>query len=255
MKGTGSHWVFSAIVLLVLLSLATGCYREVAPDVTPTPAGDEQSLPQEEEEPDVGATARAVSATVTQQAVEAGESTEETATEETVPEETVPEETAPEETLPTETPSQPPAPTVPPPTVATTPESSTPVPATPVSPTPVPAVAPPATLQTTHTVQAGENLFRIALRYGTTEEAIAAANGIVDITQIFAGQTLIIPSLGGVQPPAPASGETLHVVQAGEGLYRIALRYNLTQAYLAQYNGIADPDTIYVGQVLRIPPH
>ena len=128
------------------------------------------------------------------------------------------------------------------------------MPATPVSPTPVPAVAPPATLQTTHTVQAGENLFRIALRYGTTEEAIAAANGIANTSQIYAGQTLIIPSTG-AQPPVQPAGETTYVVQAGDNLFRIALLYNLSYLYLAQYNGLANPSDIYSGQVLRIPPH
>lgn len=251
MKRIVGHWVFNAIILLVLVSLVTGCYRELAPDVTPTPASDEQTL-REEGEADVGATARAVSATVTQQAAEASEATD---SEETDTEETSAEVGVTEEAPATETPPEPTAPTAPPATVAPTSESVAPLSPTPVPPAPVPTSAPSTSQQTTHVVQAGENLYRIALLYGTTEEAIAAANGIVDITQIFAGQTLIIPSLGGVQPPAPASGETLHVVQAGEGLYRIALRYNLTQAYLAQYNGIADPDTIYVGQVLRIPPH
>lgn len=244
MKGIVSHWLFSAIVLLVLLSLVTGCYREVAPDVTPTAAGDEQPLPQEEEEPDVGATARAVSATVTKQAAEAGESTEETATEEIATEEAPPTETSPE----------PAAPTLPSPTVAPTTEVAAPVSPTPVPPTPVLTSAPSTAQQTTHVVQAGETLYSISRRYGMTEEPIAAANGITDITQIFAGQTLIIPSTG-AQPPAPVTGETLYVVQAGEGLFRIASRYNFTQDYLAEYNGIPDPDTIYAGQVLRIPPH
>lgn len=44
-----------------------------------------------------------------------------------------------------------------------------------------------------HTVQPGENLFRIALRYGTTMQAIAQANGITDINVIVVGQQLAIP--------------------------------------------------------------
>jgi LysM repeat protein len=44
----------------------------------------------------------------------------------------------------------------------------------------------------THTVQAGENLFRIALRYGTTVQALQAANGLSGTT-IYVGQQLIIP--------------------------------------------------------------
>ena len=45
----------------------------------------------------------------------------------------------------------------------------------------------------THTVQAGENLFRISLRYNTSMAAIASANGIGNYNLVFAGQTLSIP--------------------------------------------------------------
>ena len=44
-----------------------------------------------------------------------------------------------------------------------------------------------------HIVQAGENLFRIALKYHTTVAAIAAANNIPDVTLIYVGQQLLIP--------------------------------------------------------------
>lgn len=45
----------------------------------------------------------------------------------------------------------------------------------------------------THTVAPGENLYRIALRYGTTVAALSAANGIGDPTRIYVGQVLTIP--------------------------------------------------------------
>jgi 2',3'-cyclic-nucleotide 2'-phosphodiesterase/3'-nucleotidase len=43
-------------------------------------------------------------------------------------------------------------------------------------------------------VQRGDNLFRIALRYGLTTDELAAANNITDPTRIFAGQVLVIPA-------------------------------------------------------------
>ncbi len=110
-----------------------------------------------------------------------------------------------------------------------------------------------------HVVQAGENLFRIALRYGTTVEAIAKANGITNAAMIYVGQTLTIPGGtpgGGTPAPTPApgtGGEKVHIVQPGENLFRIALKYNYSQYYLAKYNGIANPALIYVGQAIRIP--
>jgi 2',3'-cyclic-nucleotide 2'-phosphodiesterase/3'-nucleotidase len=50
------------------------------------------------------------------------------------------------------------------------------------------------------------------------------------------------------------SGEVIHVVQAGENLYRIGLRYGFTYQELAAYNGLANPDSLSIGQQIRIPP-
>ncbi|HZY45707.1 MAG TPA: LysM peptidoglycan-binding domain-containing protein [Anaerolineae bacterium] len=45
----------------------------------------------------------------------------------------------------------------------------------------------------TYVVQPGDNLFRIALQFGKTMQAIAAANGLSNINLIFVGQRLTIP--------------------------------------------------------------
>lgn len=47
--------------------------------------------------------------------------------------------------------------------------------------------------------------------------------------------------------------ETIHIVQPGENLFRIGLKYGVDAKTLAQYNGISDPDKIYVGQQIKIP--
>lgn len=52
----------------------------------------------------------------------------------------------------------------------------------------------------------------------------------------------------------PSSGETVHIVQPGDNLYRIGLIYGFTYQELAAYNGIANPDRLEVGQEIRIPP-
>jgi peptidoglycan-N-acetylglucosamine deacetylase len=79
----------------------------------------------------------------------------------------------------------PPVPTLPGPTpVLVTPTLGAPV------PTVVPPTAAPARL---HTVQAGENLYRISLRYGVSMRALIQANGIADANRIFVGQRLTIP--------------------------------------------------------------
>ena len=215
---------FLLLSALVVLSLMTGCYREAAPDVTPTLAGGAQVAPPEEGTPDIMATAAANSALATQAAREGAE-----------------------------TPlAESPIATSPPPTGAPTAEPATPEP-TAVIPAPTPTSQPAPSGQVTHVVQRGENLFRIALRYGTSVEAVARANGIANPALIYVGQRLTISSQG-AQPPAPSAGATTYVVQRGDNLFRIALRYNMSYLYLAQYNGIANPSSIYAGQVLRIPP-
>ena len=45
----------------------------------------------------------------------------------------------------------------------------------------------------------------------------------------------------------------MHVVQRGENLYRIGLRYNIPFQTLAAHNGIRPPYEIEVGQQIRLP--
>jgi LysM repeat protein len=102
-----------------------------------------------------------------------------------------------------------------------------------------------------HVVQWGETLFSIARRYGTSVEAISAANGIADPTRIYAGQRLAIPTAEA--PTVPAAAGATHVVGPGENLYRIALRYGTTAQALAEFNAIYNPDHVVAGQTLQIP--
>jgi peptidoglycan/xylan/chitin deacetylase (PgdA/CDA1 family) len=61
----------------------------------------------------------------------------------------------------------------------------------------------------TYTVVAGDTLYSIARRFGTTVDSIASANGISDPSDITAGQVLVIPGDGTVQPTsAPTQGAT-----------------------------------------------
>jgi LysM repeat protein len=105
---------------------------------------------------------------------------------------------------------------------------------------------------TVHVVQPGENLFRIALHYGVTVDALAAANGLSDARRIYTGQRLVIPTRSSAAS-ATTSSSGVHVAQKGENLFRIALRYGTTYQALAAANGIANPNQVYAGQKLVIP--
>ena len=111
------------------------------------------------------------------------------------------------DTAPTPTPTSRPAS----PTAAPTPSVN---PA--ASPTPPEATATPASTThpaTTYEVQAGDTLFSIARRFGTTVDAIVAANSLADPSQIEVGQVLVIP--GAVSPTStPATGSAQVVRKA-----------------------------------------
>lgn len=111
-----------------------------------------------------------------------------------------------------------------------------------------PTVTPSPQTETTYTVKAGDNLFRIGLAYGIGWVQIAEANGIVNPNQIKAGDVLKIP----VSTPGPTPDFT-HMVKAGETLFSISLRYGVAWSAIAEANDIESPYVIYVGQSLVIP--
>lgn len=124
--------------------------------------------------------------------------------------------------------------------------TQTPQPTATPTPSPVPTAIPQAG-GIYYTVQRGETLYRIALRYGTTVDAIVAANRLPDADAIRAGQLLLVP----VRPP---SGSAAYVVQPGDTLFSIARRFGTAVETLAALNGLASPYTIRAGQTLVIAP-
>ncbi len=65
----------------------------------------------------------------------------------------------------------------------------------------VPCVTPAPSPFPIYTVQTGDNLFRIAIRYETSIYAIALVNGIFNPNLIFVGQNLVVPYSGTVKYP------------------------------------------------------
>src|SRR5690606_21430025 len=59
--------------------------------------------------------------------------------------------------------------------------------------------------------------------------------------------------LSTVEPVIAQDGSTVHIVLRGETLSAIAARYGISYWRLADYNGIRNPNHLYVGQVIRIP--
>ncbi|MCC6191108.1 MAG: LysM peptidoglycan-binding domain-containing protein [Anaerolineales bacterium] len=108
----------------------------------------------------------------------------------------------------------------------------------------------------TYTVQPGDTLFRIALRFGVTMDAIRAANNFSG-DRIYSGQTLVIPDPNAPAGPPPAdtgspAGGVTHIVQPGETLFAIGLKYNLVWTRIQAANNLAGT-TVFAGQRLIIP--
>lgn len=107
---------------------------------------------------------------------------------------------------------------------------------------PAPAVKPAAGIK--YTVRAGDTVSGIAAAYGVPTSAISGfRSGNPNL--IYPGEVLTI---GGASKPA---GRT-YTVRSGDTLSGIASRYGTSWQALAQKNGLANPNIIFPGQVLRI---
>jgi spore germination protein len=94
-----------------------------------------------------------------------------------------------------------------------------------------------------YTVAAGDSLYQIARRFGTTVDILQQANKLSG-TALSIGQTLYIP---------PTPGRVLqYTVQAGDSLYTISRLFGTTIPALVELNNIENY-TIYQGQRILIP--
>lgn len=117
-----------------------------------------------------------------------------------------------------------------------------------------------------HIVQRGEYLSVIAQRYGTTTQAILAANPqITNPNLIFAGQTIFVPFSTQPPPPPPPtpvppppppsqpSCRAWHYVLPGQTMLMISRWYGVDPFAIARANNIFNLNLIYAGSTLCIP--
>lgn len=96
-----------------------------------------------------------------------------------------------------------------------------------------------------YTVQSGDTLWLLALRYGTTVDAIRRLNGLTgDI--LYIGQVLKIPT----STTSPAYFE--YTVRSGDTLWLLSRRFGTTVDAIRRLNGLTS-DILRIGQVLLIP--
>ncbi|GAB4163705.1 MAG: hypothetical protein Fur0021_39050 [Candidatus Promineifilaceae bacterium] len=108
-----------------------------------------------------------------------------------------------------------------------------------------------------YTVQAGDRLASIAVRFNTTWPLLAQLNQLPPPYTIYPGQTLRLPAAGSGSGGAAvnssaAAAISAYTVQAGEHLAQISRRLGLDWLAVARLNGLTPPYTVYPGQVLQL---
>lgn len=102
---------------------------------------------------------------------------------------------------------------------------------------------------TVYTVKAGDTLSGIAAKYGTTYQTLASYNGISNPNKISVGQKIKIPG------SSSGGGTRTYTVKSGDSLWAIAAKQlgnGSRYKEIKSLNGLTS-DTIYAGQVLKLP--
>ncbi|MEZ4635904.1 MAG: LysM peptidoglycan-binding domain-containing protein [Caldilineaceae bacterium] len=126
--------------------------------------------------------------------------------------------------------------------------------------TPEPTATPEIEVDTMpYTVQPGDTVSTIAEQFGITSQELRQMNLLND-DQLRVGQVLRVPNTGAVDGdgnagPAPVAttGPFIYVVQPGDSLMSIALKFDVSTNEIVAANTLEDPDSVFVGQELIIP--
>jgi len=110
---------------------------------------------------------------------------------------------------------------------------------------------PPRTKTQTHKVRRGENLTRIAKRYGTTVAKLRRLNKLKAGRPLYVGKRLKVPGTKTNRKTVLAKTQT-HKVRRGENLTMIAKRYGTTLAKLRQLNKLKT-GPLMAGKRLKVP--
>ncbi len=124
------------------------------------------------------------------------------------------------------------------------------------------ASAPDAVAPGGYAVADGDNLWRIARRFGVTVASLKKANAGVRPEKLRPGQRLVIPEAENAQAearPAPgqtvtaADGATAYAVAGGDTPWTVAKRFGVSVDQLLAANAGIDPKRLQIGQLLAIP--
>ena len=104
-----------------------------------------------------------------------------------------------------------------------------------------------------YTVRRGDNLSKIARKYGVDAKVLQKINHIRDVRSLQVGQKLILPAAGKTYAGLQGAEVITHTIQRGETLSIIAKRYGVDIAALKSYNKIKNERKLQIGQTLNVP--
>jgi len=107
-----------------------------------------------------------------------------------------------------------------------------------------------------HIIEAGDNLWNVAQRYGVSVEVIAEVNNLKDKDLLSIGQRLEIPGIGGGVSGKEKEQEPtiiIHTVVKGDTLWSISKKYDVKMNSIISINYLKEISRLSIGQKLKIP--
>jgi len=109
-----------------------------------------------------------------------------------------------------------------------------------------------------HTVRSGDTLWSMSRHYNVPLEMIEQHNRGVSSRYLKIGEILVIPAYNDVEPlpPRPVVAQNLngqHIVQKGESLWALGIRYGIDPQALAEGNDMELNQILREGRTLKVP--
>lgn len=105
------------------------------------------------------------------------------------------------------------------------------------------------------TLESGQTLGHLAVKYNTSSKDIMELNGIEDARKVRAGQKLKVrqgaPKAEKKAPQTPAEG-TYHTIQSGDTFGKLAKQYGTTASEIQKLNPDINPNSLQINQKVRV---